>query len=612
MTSVRLLQTCCISTSLNALFSRDSPLSIHKAAIAVAVAAAQRTTTRIAASPQSRPLPHHTPFRRRTTYHPNFWNKTSLPPPPSPPRSFTLRLALRRIEATRLDRLRSQHMEATVPLQNSIDDAMLLPGTPSPVSRPPRKGHERHASVATRYADDSVPPSPTPSRPPNESFPETARPSRSGSTASRSTNRLSLTLPIAPPSAYPSRPTPASTTTASFPPTPLDTPSSLLSPTDDPNDFITAIAAQERRVLELGEDLRTAKHELDRLKRQFMHYEASRERQRERLSRRNVEPLRPVTAAAALDPDATTRNAELDRRKALLLHQTTQQLASPTAPTAENSRRRIFSGAHTRTLSLLSPTKPSSPIPEGSDPSAPHPPFDPRPSPRPGHVAKRASWAPRSTPLPPPAGGVKQIAADLRHGIWTFVEDLRQATVGDEPISGDRRRHPSSDHDTIRALPSSKPHVSSLFSDEPEASGGRRTLTRSSTDVSTAKTKRFSWTPLTVDAYDDNDWSNWDSPGGGAGGASASAAQRWSGTTVNGDIIPSGPPGGGGAETPLKSKFPQHQRSPLGSSGGGDGGEMFPVPVFGQISDGIQKVMRGWERSLAPAEGRAASPGRLV
>lgn len=448
-------------------------------------------------------------------------------------------------------------MEATVPLSNSIDDAMLLPGTPSPVSRPRKGGHERHTSVAaTRYADDSVPPSPTPSRHPAGDFSETTStrpPTRSGSTASRSTNRLSLTLPIAPPSAYPSRPTPGSTTTTSFPPTPLDTPS-VLSPTD-PSDFITAIAAQERRVLELDEDLRTAKHELDRLKRQFMNYEASRERQRERHSRRNIEPLRPIAAAldGGHDPiaAATTRNAELDRRKALLLNQSTaqQQLNSPT--TAENSRRRVFSGAHTRTLSLLSPTKPDPsgfpPLHESPSPSLPdpyrhydtarHPPITR------GHVAKRASWAPRSTPLPP--SGVKQIAQDLKHGIWTFVEDLRQATVGDEPITG-TRRYPANGDDTIRALPSTRPNVTSLFSDDPEPE--RRTLTRSNTDVgaaAAAKTKRFSWTPLTVDAYDDNDWSNWDSPGAAT---PASAAQRWSGTTVNGDIMPSVPPGDG---TPL-------------------------------------------------------------
>lgn len=463
------------------------------------------------------------------------------------------------MEAARRDRL--QHMEATVPLSNSIDDAMLLPGTPSPVSRPRKGGHERHTSVAAaRYADDSVPPSPTPSRPPGGDFSETTStrpPTRSGSTASRSTNRLSLTLPIAPPSAYPSRPTPGSTTTTSFPPTPLDTPS-VLSPTD-PSDFITAIAAQERRVLELDEDLRTAKHELDRLKRQFMNYEASRERQRERHSRRNIEPLRPIAAALdGSDPVAatTTRNAELDRRKALLLNQSTAGPNSPT--TTENSRRRVFSGAHTRTLSLLSPTKPdpsgfpplheSSPSPSLPDPyrhdTSRHPPITR------GHVAKRASWAPRSTPLPPPSG-VKQIAQDLKHGIWTFVEDLRQATVGDEPISGARRYPPAGNgDDTIRALPSSsaRPNVASLFSDEPEQEGGRRTLTRSNTDVgAAAKTKRFSWTPLTVDAYDDNDWSNWDSPG--AATPSAGAAQRWSGTTVNGDIIPSVPPSGDG--TPL-------------------------------------------------------------
>jgi hypothetical protein len=38
---------------------------------------------------------------------------------------------------------------------------------------------------------------------------------------------------------------------------------------------------------------------------------------------------------------------------------------------------------------------------------------------------------------------------------------------------------------------------------------------------------------LSADAYDDNDWSNWDSP--------STQSPRWSGTTANGDIIPSIP-----------------------------------------------------------------------
>jgi hypothetical protein len=160
---------------------------------------------------------------------------------------------------------------------------------------------------------------------------------------------------------------------------------------------------------------------------------------------------------------------------------------------------------------------------------------------------------------------VKQLAEDLKTGLWTFMEDLRQATVGDEPVTGngaymrsrDGTMRPSTtgnltsaggDQDTIRAPVNPRPRVASAFDETPKASkqaskaegnddqedvAPRPGLRRSKTDAGTRATKRFSWAPLTVDSYDDNDWSNWDSP--------SSASPRWSGTTMNGDIIPSIP-----------------------------------------------------------------------
>jgi hypothetical protein len=363
---------------------------------------------------------------------------------------------------------------------------------------------------------------------------------------------------------------PGSATVPAFPPTPLDTPS-VLSPVD-PNDFITAIAAQERRVLELREDLSRAESELARLKKQYATYEAY----KKRAERRNVEPLRGLGPAAELyDETAIRRSVELDRRKALLGQQ--NQQATP-----ERSRRRVFTGSHTRTLSLLSPTKPTGgsedePESRKSEPTGRYAPVTPE------LLAKRASWAPRSTQT----SGVKQIAQDLKAGLWTFMEDLRQATVGDEPITGQglylrdgdgnmRLTLNGSlggstsvgDQDTIRATgANSRLRVTSAFEgtaasnppanltnkddkettqeegkDREVASSRPRTLQRSKTDAA-KPSKRFSWTPLTVDSYDDNDWSNWDSPN--------VSSPRWSGTTVNGDIIPTIPEKRDGTETPL-------------------------------------------------------------
>lgn len=454
-------------------------------------------------------------------------------------------------------------MEQAVPLKNSMEDAMMGP-TVSPVS--PVAHVSRDAGAGPRcVADDFVPPSPSPS----------TRSTRSTSSASR-TNRLSLTLPIAPPTAYPSRPTPVSSTAPSFPPTPIDSPA-LLSPADS-SEFITAIAAQERRVLELREELSRAESDLSRLKKQWANHEAYKKRE----GRRNVEQLRPMSASVDLrDDPATRRSVELDRRKALL-NQLNQQ------NTPERGRRRVFRGGHTRTLSLLSPTKATDGFSVHEDAlESFRPKFEEHDSPyvnryapiTPSQISKRASWAPRSTVQPT---GVKQIAQDLRHGLWTFMEDLRQATVGEEPITGQgtylrgndgalrstlgvNASSPLShagDQDTIRASgANSRPRAAAAFEDTPtptaKASGEekpkvaddeaepttRRTLTRSNTEGARS-TKRFSWTPLTVDSYDDNDWSNWDSP-------SVNSPTRWSGTTVNGDIIPSIPEKRDENDTPL-------------------------------------------------------------
>ena len=588
MTSVNLLQTCFVSTCANALFRRDGyPLNIHTAAVVA------RRTTRC--SPQSLLAPRHrhrsrrscvspaSPYRRQRTsfsiYSPNAPRKTPL--------SLTLpRLVHGRIEAA----FRASRIMKEIGL--SMDGALLPPApastavpasapAPAPQPRPHQGGRQGgHDVVEPRCAPkstpvSSVPASPAPSQ--ADDFTET-RSMRSASTTSRSTNRLSLTLPIAPPTAYPSRPTPASSTVPSFPPTPLDTPS-LMSPSG-PGEFITAIATQERRVLELREDLNRAEAELVRLKKLWATHEAY----KKKAEGRNAEPPRVLGASADLrDEPAARRSIEVDRKKALLLGQQTQCIP-------DKGRRRVFRGGHARTLSLLSPVRPTADgFPVHDDASSGSRPrfedhdlaYPTKYSPiTPGLPTKRASWAPRSTTQ---TTAVKQIAQDLRHGLWTFMEDLRQATVGDEPITGQgtylrgndgnmraalnnmagSQSNSAGDQETIRASgANSRPRVTSAF-DESSATGTRpvaahgqsqekdsesapttrpsRTLSRSSTESKT--TKRFSWTPLTIDAYDDNDWSNWDSPN--------ASSPRWSGTTVNGDIIPTIPEKRDENDTPL-------------------------------------------------------------
>ncbi|PHH53665.1 hypothetical protein CFIMG_008138RA00001 [Ceratocystis fimbriata CBS 114723] len=489
--------------------------------------------------------------------------------------------------------------------------------------------------------DDNMPPTP--------GTDILTRASRSTSSASRN-NRLSLTLPIAPPTSDPSRPTPGAN---SFPPTPLA--SVQASTPADTNDFIIAIAAQERRVLELKEELLRAEAELSQLKRQWTTHEA--------YKKRDPQPFPPITP---IDDSAASRmSQELDRRKLLMNLQ-----RSP-----NEGRRKVFRGGHARTLSLLSPTKPEpdyslldGPIEElrhsahnsmsrsqslhqvqnaYSSAGASNQSKQNRRSL--GHtssvssitgLSKRATWQPRIA-YPSSNVGMSQIVEDLKLGFRTFYDDIRQITVGDEPVTGRRangsyiynsnpiesspppstapasatrahgagKPHPYDpdilrtaaaatarsqagfDDDNFAESPvtqngsvggqtatgtdesalavdtpgkTANPHETSAAASTTSASSAPSTARRRSREcerrsgagsrdgsgsngrpntghrldntpalATPSKPKHFSWTPLSFDALDDNDWSNWESPG-------SIKSTRWSGSTMgDSDAIPS-------------------------------------------------------------------------
>ncbi|KAK0665520.1 hypothetical protein QBC41DRAFT_12684 [Cercophora samala] len=651
MTSIPILRTCFVSAcAYTLLYQRDSRLlNAHKAVVVA------RRTTRYTA-------PRHRLLRRRraawSAFDPEFSslrkpsqhsfiapdpliieNKQPLPqlqPPPQPPQKTEAPPP--RTPVTPKNQRHPYYIDQMISPRRSLDDTMAGQGTPHDLRR-----HVANRGIGSRGSsqDDTRPrtiPDDLLTSSPNSPFGgfSGGRSSRSTSSASRTTNRLSLTLPIAPPSAYPSRPVPASTTAATFPPTPLDTPSSIMSPVEG-IDFITAIAAQERRVMELREELKRAECELDRLKEEFTAHQAY---TKGPTNRRNQEALRSLNSPADChDEVAIRRSIELDRRKTLLGHQHQQQ------PTPEKSRRRVFTGGHARKLSLLSPTKPGEGFSVHEDgPNHLKLDYDPHTIHNyapvtPSYLAKRASWAPRTTPQPT---SVKQIAQDLKSGIWTFMEDIRQATVGDEPITGhgvylrDNNGNmrqtkvermllfDGDQQDTIRPPPNPRPKVSSAFDDlatmdpipTPQAEEETKPplpLRRSKTEAA-KPTKRFSWTPLTAEAVDDNDWSNWNS-------SPNAPSPRWSGTTVNGDIIPSDPTSpkrgkeeeGGGdeeeEETPLKNKTSRlgsnNKRGGGGSPNGGGKLEELLPPVLNKLTpSNIKKMgsdfMKEWERSLSP------------
>lgn len=259
-------------------------------------------------------------------------------------------------------------------------------------------------------------------------------------TPSRS-NRFSMTFPIQPSTREqsPNRPaniSPTKDTVAS------EAVASPTGPTD--SNFLTAIAAQERRVLELKEELQRAEKDLDKLKRQWANHEAHKKKN----DAKRVTKLQPLNTTMPVpetqedeDGSSTWMQMEMERRKALLNGE-------------KRSSRTVFSGSrHTRALSLLSPVQKS-----GPSPFPPHPPRQdslPRASLE-SEKQARPSYLSRASTTPDITAEVarvvdsqidltqanvdrealiktgKKMATDFKDGLWTFWEDLRQATVGDE------------------------------------------------------------------------------------------------------------------------------------------------------------------------------------
>jgi hypothetical protein len=400
-------------------------------------------------------------------------------------------------------------------------------------------------SFSDRTSDEmadaaAMPPPP----PPPPAAPEDSTPTRHPdptSPASRNANRLSITLPISLPTSDPTRPTPTSAVPrSSVPPTPVET-SGTSTPVDT-DDFIIAIAAQERRVLELREELARAEHDLSSLKKKWSTHNPL----KKKAEPRYAESPRPAPVAG--DDESVMSRLSIDLERSLERRKSLLQGSNNFAP----GRRRIIRGGHTRTLSLLSPTKSTDgfSLHEDSDrePLAlPPPPVERRATELSNPVlAKRASWQPHTHFS---QAGVPQFVEDFRSGLKAFVEDIRQITVGDEPINGqtgpfatqrgnDQATSPSGDHATIRPSNgnAARPRASAAF-DLPDSATSTPTPSSKVKDAlaketpakdkaKLGKSKHFSWTPLSFDSLDDNDWSNWDSP-------APAKSPRWSGSTIN-------------------------------------------------------------------------------
>lgn len=269
--------------------------------------------------------------------------------------------------------------------------------------------------------------------------------------------RLSLSFPILPANSNlsPRNVSPASS--PAYSPSTSITDISQLTP-DDPMAFLTALAAQERRVLELKEELGKAETELGRLKRQWAVHEAT--KKLHGITPSGTERLRPLnTSIAAEDRGGGISSPTREQYQA--------RKATLNSLNGTNNRKVLPSQRHQRTLSLLATNNTNrdrstyrQSFPQSAkldeESSGDHVALMKRhtfANPSSSHstsisVSSQSTRPPRPQSLTDVSISTtnrnsqdvlirtgKQMAEDFKEGLWTFIEDLRQATVGDEAIS---------------------------------------------------------------------------------------------------------------------------------------------------------------------------------
>jgi hypothetical protein len=319
-------------------------------------------------------------------------------------------------------------------------------------------------------------------------------------------------------------------------------PRTAASPAVEAPDFLTLLAGQERKVLELREELGKAETELLALKRQWANFEASKKKS----ELRQIAKLQPLPSGTGKD------DSETERERQRILDQTSGK------PRRHTSQRVFSSSRHARQLSLLSPTSGGPPVRHSLDsshsssqiidPERPPPPVRTNTIPTPTIESPQTlgqtyrNLAGNRNSLPPPSTDAimrqgKQMASDLKDGLWTFFEDIRQATVGEEAITGiqgennrpkmakrssntlhrkkrfSKDNHPSpshmhSHHDMDDQSPTSNPSAP-----EPKDASFWREFGVETPHKPITNTSRQVSDPL-LDLNDDDDeaWDTWESP----------------------------------------------------------------------------------------------------
>ena len=231
----------------------------------------------------------------------------------------------------------------------------------------------------------------------------------------------------------------------------------------DTDPLLRLIAARERRVLELKEEMAREEAELAKLKTQW----ASQEARRKRSEMRRAEPMRAMhsphksshgsfPAAAAGQSRGSQDSAETDA---------SGTTARPT------TRTKFEGGRHLRALTLTGKEGGSSQATSANGtPRAgtPSPPLDPASAPAPRRASRDQSRD-RDRPVPAktahPANGpgaAGTLMGDLRENLWTFIEDLKQATVGEEATVSPGKAPPPVKTNGANASPVVPPRMDSL------------------------------------------------------------------------------------------------------------------------------------------------------
>lgn len=406
-----------------------------------------------------------------------------------------------------------EQFAATLPSSNMASDGSTSgPESPQSVIGPPTPVDCYSFTDTLKELPSNHPPSA-----PDSNF----EPRKTSSTPPPPTSKERLKLQIQshggmiPPYRLPFR----TSSTQSISPTsvpPVDSPKP--SPTQSSH-YLVALAAQERRVMELKEELQQAEAQLMDLKRQW----AAREARRKRDDIRRLQPLESLNTRRVQNGVGGRANDDAAMEGTRQEHQRRKAMSVNTRP---SSTRKVIAGQkHTRALSLLSPERLDHPAsvlvaqPErqmnGSGErrrrsttasSANLGSRDPN-SPREVTDDLTTMISPTKTSFDPQSRDAflrtgRQMAEGFKEGLWSFLDDIRQATVGEEAIRG-RQTRPETGYVPVTSFttqtPKARPRSQILPSSRPE------TLTSGNVQKSRRDQKK-DWEKASATDIDDAFW----------------------------------------------------------------------------------------------------------